>query len=66
VCGVNSSTLPRGLISSADPCQQGPWAEQLTVDSSDVNGYSFGLTNKLEGASGDELSSLYRFLDGTP
>jgi hypothetical protein len=36
----------------------------LYQEGPDVNGYSFGLTNKFEGASGDELSSLYRFLDG--
>jgi hypothetical protein len=38
----------------------------LYEEGPDVNGYSFGLTNKPEGASGDELSSLYRFLVGRP
>jgi hypothetical protein len=49
------------VVTAPDVGTPGP----VTVDS-DVNGYSFGLTNKLEGASGDELSSLYRFLGGTP
>jgi hypothetical protein len=51
---------PLGTIAAHGGCLQ----ISLYEEGPDVNGYSFGLTNTLEGASGDELSSLYRFLDG--
>jgi hypothetical protein len=36
----------------------------LYEEGPDVNRRSFGLTTRLKSASGDELSSLYRFLVG--